>query len=258
MLYVALTRSKRGLYVMLEPPAGSQDADKPSLANWLATSISSDGQPGVVYQSGSPDWVETLPRASKPKENSVLPSLAAGVVRRERVTPSGLKKKQGAAVVHSASGMEFGSAVHEAFEQVGWVDEVAPALPSGDAGTLVADLLKIPKLRQLFERAGRSVALFNEQPVDAILDGKWLSGVMDRLHLHRNTAGVVTRVEVIDFKTDAIAPSSQSALAERIQHHSVQLQTYVRGIASTHHLPMNAVEAYLVMLEPGIVSQIIP
>ena len=221
MLYVALTRSKRGLYVLLEPPAGSQDADKPSLANWLATSISSDGQPGVVYQSGSPDWVETLPRASKPKENSVLPSLAAGVVRRERVTPSGLKKKQGAAVVHSASGMEFGSAVHEAFEQVGWVDEVAPALPSGDAGTLVADLLKIPKLRQLFERAGRSVALFNEQPVDAILDGKWLSGVMDRLHLHRNTAGVVTRVEVIDFKTDAL-----DEIGSLVERYSGQMNAY--------------------------------
>ena len=48
------------------------------------------------------------------------------------------------------------------------------------------------------------VELFHEQPVDAILDGKWLSGVIDRLHLHRDTAGVVTRVEVIDFKTDAL------------------------------------------------------
>ena len=65
MLYVALTRSKRGLYVLLEPPSGSQDADKPSLANWLAASISSDGQPGIVYQSGSPDWVENAsPRES--------------------------------------------------------------------------------------------------------------------------------------------------------------------------------------------------
>lgn len=224
MLYVALTRSKRGLYVLLEPPAGSQDADKPSLANWLATSISSDGQPGVVYQSGSPDWVETLPRARKPKENSVLPSLAAGVARRERATPSGLKKKEGAAVVHSASGMEFGSAVHAAFEQVGWVDEVSPALPSDDAGTLVADLLKIPKLRQLFERAGRSVALFNEQPVDAILDGKWLSGVMDRLHLHRDTAGVVTRVEVIDFKTDAL-----DEIGSLVERYSGQMNAY-RGV----------------------------
>ena len=93
MLYVALTRSKRGLYVLLEPPSGSQDADKPSLANWLATSISSDGQPGIVYQSGSPDWVETLPRASRPKESSTLPSLAAGVARRERTTPSGIEEK---------------------------------------------------------------------------------------------------------------------------------------------------------------------
>lgn len=221
MLYVALTRSKRGLYVLLEPPAGSQDADKPSLANWLATSISSNGEPGIVYQSGSPDWVETIPRASRPKEISVLPSLAAGVARRERATPSGLKKKQGAPVAHSASGMVFGSEVHAAFEQVGWVDEISPALPGGDAGALVAALLKIPKIRSLFERGGRSVELFREQPVDAILDGKWLSGVMDRLHLHRDTTGVVTRVEVIDFKTDAL--DETGSLVER---YSGQMNAY--------------------------------
>ncbi|MGL4398978.1 MAG: UvrD-helicase domain-containing protein [Luteolibacter sp.] len=208
MLYVALTRSKRGLYVLLEPPAASQDADKPSLANWLATSISSNGLPGIVYQSGSPDWVETLPPASRPKENSIFPPLAAGVKRRERVTPSDFKKKQGAALPHSASGMEFGSEVHAAFEQIGWIDEIPPILPSGDAGALVTGLLKMPKLRGLFERTGRRVDLFTEQPVDAILEGKWLSGVIDRLHLHRDTAGVVTRVEVIDFKTDALGEIS--------------------------------------------------
>jgi ATP-dependent exoDNAse (exonuclease V) beta subunit len=117
--------------------------------------------------------------------------------------------------------MEFGSEVHAAFEQVGWIDEISPALPGGDAGALVTGLLKIPKLRQLFERGGRSVEHFNEQPVDAILGGKWLSGVMDRLHLHRNTAGVVTRVEVIDFKTDAV-----DEIGGLVERYSGQMNAY--------------------------------
>ncbi len=221
MLYVALTRSKRGLYVLLEPPAASQEADKPSLANWLATSISSEGKPGIVYQSGSLDWVETLPRAIRAKENPPLPPLAAGVARRERATPSSLKKKQEAAVSHSASGMEFGSAVHAAFEQVGWMDETSPTLPAGKAGDLVAELVKVSKIRPLFTRNGGRVDLLREQPVDAILDGKWLSGVVDRLHLHRDMTGVVTNVDVIDFKTDAV--SGVDRLAER---YSGQMQAY--------------------------------
>lgn len=221
MLYVALTRSKRGLYVLLEPPSSSQDADKPSLANWLATSISSSGEPGIVFQSGSPDWVETLPCEPRLKERPVLPVLGAGVVRRERITPSGIKKKQAAAVVHSAGGMEFGSQVHAVFESVGWIDETAPILSGDEAGALVASLIHLPNLRPLFERKGKRIELFREQPVDAVLDGKWLSGVIDRLHLHRDEAGVVTRVEVIDFKTDAL-----DDLGGLVERYSGQMNSY--------------------------------
>ena len=209
MLYVALTRSKRGLYVLLEPPSSSQDADKPSLANWLARSIGSEGRTGTVYQSGSPDWVETIPRVLRAKATAGLPPLAAGVARRERTTPSGAMKKPAASVTRSAGGMKFGSEVHAAFEQVGWIDEERPVLPPGEAGSLVAGLLEIPDLRKLFERDGRTVELFREQPVEAMLDGKWLSGVMDRLHLHRDVSGQVKRVAVIDFKTDAVNGTSE-------------------------------------------------
>ena len=224
MLYVALTRSKRGLYVLLEPPAKSQEPDKPSLANWLARSVSSTGEPGVIYQSGSPDWVKTISLSESPQDAAAMPSLAAGVTRRERTTPSGAKKKTAAAVTHSASGMKFGSEVHAVFEQVGWVDETNPDLPASDAGRLVADLLEIPDLRKLFERGGQSVELFREQAVDAVLDGKWLSGVIDRLHLHRDASGVVNRVQVIDFKTDGL-----DDIKELVERYSGQMHAY-RGV----------------------------
>lgn len=239
MLYVALTRSKRGLYVLLEPPAASQVADKPSLANWLARSIAADGRSGVVYQSGSPDWVETIRRTSREDKPTELPVLAAGIKRRERSTPSGAKLQTTAMVAHSASGMRFGSEVHAAFEQVGWVDEAAPALPSGEGGQLVGELLKVPELRQLFERGGRPVELYCEQAVDAVLDGKWLSGVMDRLHLQRDPSGRVSRVEVIDFKTDAL--DEISGLVER---YAGQMNAYREVMERAY--PDAAVECILV------------
>ena len=221
MLYVALTRSKRGLYLLLEPPAKSQVPDKPSLANWLARSVSSDGEPGVAYQSGSPDWVGNIPLSDLPQNVAAMPSLAAGVTRRERTTPSGVKKKTIAAVTHSASGMHFGSEVHAAFERVGWVDETPPDLPASDAGRRVADLLKIPHLRQLFVRDGQAVELFREQPVDAVLNGKWLSGVIDRLHLHRAASGGVERVQVVDFKTDGL-----DEISDLVARYSGQMHAY--------------------------------
>ena len=229
MLYVALTRSKRGLYVLLEPPSNSQDADKPSLANWLATSISSDGQPGIVYQSGSPDWVESIPRETRPKDSTALPALATGVPRRERITPSGMKKTSEVAVAHSASGMKFGSEVHAVFEQIGWIDETPPTLPDSEAGSLVANLLTIPRLRTLFERKGCSVELFREQAVDAVYNHQWLSGIIDRLHIYRNPQGIISRVEIIDFKTDAI-----NDISELTERYSEQMHAYREMIVTAY------------------------
>ncbi len=229
MLYVALTRSKRGLYVLLEPPSASQDSDKASLANWLATSVSSNGQPGTIYQSGSPDWVEGIPLTSRAKDSAAVPLLASGVARRERTTPSAVKRKAGATVAHSASGMKFGSEVHAAFEHVCWVDETPPAFPAGDGGKTVAELLEIPRVRKLFERRGRTVELFREQPIDAIVDGKWLSGVMDRLHLHRDAGGPVTRVEIVDFKTDSL-----DDLGKLVERYASQMSAYRDVMASAY------------------------
>jgi ATP-dependent helicase/nuclease subunit A len=223
ILYVALTRAKRGLYILLEPPAASQVADKPSLANWLASSIGSDGSPGTCYQSGSPDWVESVELSSARPAHTDSVILGEATVRRGRTTPSGAKKGQAAAIAHSARGMIFGNEVHAAFEKVAWTDEATPLLPAGDAGDLVAGILADGRFREIFERGGREVELYREQPIDAAVDGNWLSGIIDRLHLHRDRSGTVTRVEVIDFKTDAIEEIAQ--LRER---YHAQMKSYQR------------------------------
>lgn len=221
-LYVALTRAKRGLYVLLEQPAKARDGDKASLSNWLEQAVASSGEPGTVYQRGSAEWIEGVPPTEETAEFTGRPMLAAGVARRERVTPSGAKKQAaGKAHQRAAGGLRFGSEVHATFEQVAWVDEAAPVLAQDDAGRLVAGLLDCPALRAAFERGGRQVELFREQPIDAVVDGQWLSGVIDRLHVHRDAGGAVTRVEVIDFKTDALG-----SMAELSERYCGQMQAY--------------------------------
>jgi ATP-dependent exoDNAse (exonuclease V) beta subunit len=209
-LYVALTRAKRGLYVLLEPPPKTQDLEKPSLCNWLASAIGSPTEPGIAHQNGTRDWVESVRLSTRPTELKTEIFLGESAARRERVTPSGAKKQNQdptqatASIVHSPHGMIFGTEVHAAFERVGWIDEEEPKLPYSEAGRLVTELLNNTKLRDLFTRANRTIDLFREQAVDATLDEKWLSGVIDRLHLHRDSDGVVVAVELIDFKTDAV------------------------------------------------------
>jgi ATP-dependent exoDNAse (exonuclease V) beta subunit len=224
VLYVALTRAKRGLYVLLPevPPKRKGAEGWASMANWIARSSGGAGE--VLFQSGDPSWWrEVGTRAAAAK--APMPSLAAAVARRERITASGAKMESAGMIV-SPGGKAFGSAVHAAFEAVGWVDEETPVLPAGDAGRLVRELLELSEIRRWFERGRRDVDLFREQPVEAMLGGKWLSGIVDRLHVVRDAAGAVREVEVIDFKTDAVERAEQ--LSAR---HAGQMEAYREVLA---------------------------
>lgn len=226
MLYVALTRGKRGLYVLLDPPPKTQEDGKASLANWVAAAVGSTGRPGPVYQRGSPDWIAGVPMMPPVPAIVGRVPLGVGVTRRQRLRPSGTGPAHAAAGPPNVGALRFGTSVHAALERVGWLDEATPELPADEAGRAVAEVLAEHGVRALFERRGRSIELFREQSVDAVIDGKWLCGVIDRLHLHRDPGGVVSRVEVIDFKTDAV--TDPTILLDR---HAGQLRAYQQALA---------------------------
>ncbi len=248
MLYVALTRAKRGLYILLDKPSKSQPDDKASLANWLASSIQSSGEVGVVYQSGSPDWIDKLPGETKAREIASAPRLATGTPRRERKTPSIAKAKADIPIARSPSGMKFGTAVHEAFECVGWIDESIPKFPPGEGGEAVRKFLTVPAIRAIFERKGRNVTCLREQAIDAVLDGAWLSGVIDRLHLHRE-GKAVKQVEIIDFKSDVV--DNLSTLAAR---YGPQMEAYREVMQGAY--PAATIDCVLVSTHLGSVAAI--
>lgn len=218
MLYVALTRSKRGLYVLLGEP--KKENERSSLTNWLLGSLAYPTAPGIVFQDGSPSWSENVERSLEKQEVAEEIVLGQPQPRRERTTPSGTKKKHGA-IAHSAKGMAFGNEVHAAFESVGWIDEETPHLPDTEAGSLIFRVLESTKLCPVFSRMGRDIELLREQPIDAADGSQWLSGIIDRLHLHRDATGRIARLEVIDFKTDAV-----DGIEELVPRYAAQMEAY--------------------------------
>jgi hypothetical protein len=237
MLYVALTRAKHGLYVMLDVPSEKADPEKPSLANWLARAVGAVGESGVAFQSGAPGWSDDIALLERDKPAVALPEPGAAVPRRGRSAPS-------RAPARSPAGMKFGSEAHALLEQVVWTDETPADLPATDAGRAVAGLLGNPALRDVFQRSGRPVELFREQPVDALVDGALISGVIDRLHLHRNSGGAVERIEIIDFKTDAVETPDE--LAAR---HAGQMTAYREALRIMY--PSARVESLLLSVRHG-------
>jgi ATP-dependent helicase/nuclease subunit A len=224
LLYVALTRAKRGLYVLLELPADAQAADKPSLANWLATAIDAEKAAGIAYQEGSPAWIENVPSLLYVPSIRHHHSLVPAILKRVKVNPSASKAPASFASPN-AGGRDFGNQVHRVLETLAWMDETAFQFPKNAVGSRLAEIFAAQEIKSIFERRGREIELFREQAIDAQLDGEWLSGVIDRLHLHRDPAGAVCLVEIIDFKTDAV-----SAMSELVERYGEQMAAYQRAM----------------------------
>lgn len=250
-LYVALTRAKRGLYVYLASKKKSSDPGSPTLANWMLHALGADGSPGVIHQHGDPSWSHPLPNRRDRKASGSEITLGPAIPRRRRVRPSAHDVEPATHAAASPTphppsnpaGMAFGSEVHECFERVGWLDDFDPAtLPDSDAGRLVAATLAMGDVARLFTKpAGpHNVSLHLEQSVDAIVGQGWLTGIIDRMHVHRDRdTGAVTRVEIIDFKTDAVATATDLA-----RRHLPQMRAYARVAAMLY--PGAAVDLCLV------------
>ena len=250
-LYVALTRAKRGLHVLLDTPSKSHDFAKPSLANWLMRATGLDSQEDAEpWEQGSIDWVDgvrVLEAASVEDSIEPLqsPDEAGAVGWLTQLTPSSLGKHgdlQQQDTRASRRGMAFGNEVHALLEKVSWTDEHEHPLPSTAAGEAAKSLLNGASTKGHFMRSGRDVRLLREQAVDAAIEGRWISGMIDRLHLHRGSKGEVEKVEIIDFKTDAIEEADELAQAYRSQLHAYReclLQLYPEAeisciLLSTH------------------------
>lgn len=208
-LYVALTRAKRGLYVYLGKKGKSPSTDSPTLTNWMLRSLGADASPGVVFQCGDPQWSDALKARSVSDSSEKSVGLGEAVPRRPRMRPSAHEPSDSLAVslaVPNPAGMAFGSEVHECFEQIGWLEDFDPKkLPNSEAGRLVASLMNVEEIAQRFTKPMGHVTLHREQVVDAIDGKRWLSGVIDRMHVHREAPGMpVTRVQIVDFKSDAV------------------------------------------------------
>ncbi|MEP2776940.1 MAG: UvrD-helicase domain-containing protein [Luteolibacter sp.] len=227
-LYVAMTRAKRGLYMLLDQPAKKHDFTKPSLTNWIMASLGLDTGEEAACEFGDPAWAASVGAPEKaPKKATAI--LGQPVKKRPRSTPSGSKAKPTAASFVSDGGRRFGTAVHAAFENIGWIDEDTLPHPPGSVATTISEILAVPQVIELFSKNGRDITLLREQRIEAVLDGKWMSGVIDRLHLHRDPEGKATKIEIIDFKTDRIENASD--LRER---YASQMDSYRSVMAAIH------------------------
>jgi hypothetical protein len=267
LLYVAMTRARRAMYLIIKPPGASSSQNFPRL---LATTL--DGGVTTVrmggrtlpgsYATGDPDWHSALGTAPAPdrSETGIMPLATIPAARSRRLTarrPS--QSKMGGVTaaalfsLESGQAADFGARVHALFAAVEWWNPAdgetwgAARREEGVPEPVVAEVLGClsePVLAEVFSHPSGPAEVWRERPFEVVLDETWITGVFDRVVVERNATAQVVRVTVVDFKTDRVAAGVEMAQAR--DRHAEQLNLYRRVAAVLAGVPAARVICQLI------------
>jgi ATP-dependent exoDNAse (exonuclease V) beta subunit len=270
LLYVALTRAKRAQYVVIERPGKSGSRNFPRLLTETLGADECDVRVGAMVLAGA--WSEgdgawfagmVAPKDATADDLPCDGEALAGVLGPKRAAlparrPSRMGPTRVAAERLFANGREgaadFGTAVHVLLAGVEWADATGLAQfhGAGDEearsfGVLEAAVLReaeaclnAPELRAVFAKENSGDVVWREQAFEAVVDGAWVSGVLDRVVIRRGVDGS-REVAVFDFKTERVV--GPDAFLER---HSMQLGLYRRVVARLTGVEERLVRAFVV------------
>ncbi len=269
-LYVAVTRAKRATYIIY--PKRASSANKASHESFRhimemfvehAPSGSHDGDERssrfgkCVYRHGSLFLNEEKAQSSicrMPDPPQPLHITNYSFRNLTRRTPSSLDEELtashvGAAVsssrgsaTHGLSGAELGLIVHAVMQEISWIDEhtqVPPLALNTRAEPYRASItdciqraLHSPSWREHFSTPDSPCRLYREQNIEALSQGNWISGQIDRLHVHYDASETTAiSAHIYDYKTNA--HTSEEQLKD---HYREQMRAYRRMVALAFHL----------------------
>lgn len=278
VLYVAMTRAARRLDMVVAPP-GKQD-EALSASRVLRLALAPDGpETGELFSDSAGDWRDGLrPAAPSPKTERIGLALGdAGRAARLRAPVHSPSSFEGGGMVDVARMFEpkqqaatIGTLVHAMFEQIEWLDDGTP-----DRSTLVSVARELCGDEKLIEHAVEcfqnalghasvdallrrarydgwgELRVENERAFSVLVEGEkspsLLRGRIDRL------VRCATRVEIIDFKTDAIGSQEVEA---SVEFYRPQVAAYADAAQQMFGLGRRAITTTLVFVTPGVVVEV--
>ena len=270
LLYVALTRAKRALYVVTEPVAGTTSRNFP---RWLAETLGEEPREIRVgaavftgaWSSGDPNWAAAIvpePSAAAAPANRIVPISTAGtrsvrhVARRPSRQATHSVPAAALFAVDAGAAAEFGTALHALLAEVEWsapTEAAAWAMRWRDRGeapalvTAAAKCLAAAELARVWHRPSGRPEVWRERAFEIVLDGAWVTGVFDRVVIERGADSRATAATVYDFKTDAVEADADLLVHGR--RYAEQLKVYRRVAAVLTALPIEAVKAEIVFTQ---------
>ncbi len=235
VLYVALTRAKQGLYVLLD---GKESKDpNNSLTSLIKDSCTGEGT--LLFETGSFSCFDN----SKPiiEDSGETAPIVLGIAVPQRRSK---KASHSDDLPKDYAAMQRGTEIHALLEKITWLDDDRTDLSGLPPVVLTA--LQKPEISQLLSLRGRSIDCQKEIPVDGMINGSWVRGIIDRVHITRDGRSI-TSVEIIDYKTDVGATA-----AHLLEKHRDQLLLYGALTAKALGVSTNVVKCYAIGLHQGV------
>lgn len=229
-LYVALTRAKQGLFVLL-PPAPAKGGSMNVMHNWIRARLEGGAPAEQAYEFGKTlaafgDAALLPPERSRPVTPVPVPlRLAEGEAVIPRLEPSraDAESRDLGRVFHriAVDGRELGSRVHAILEKLTWTDEISPAELLAEAGEstdspAAAHVARAFQFEALRKPPGVT-GLWREQHFESIMPEGWITGIFDRVVLFEDGAWIQ------DYKTNLRSD------AKTVAHYAPQMALY-RGV----------------------------
>jgi ATP-dependent helicase/nuclease subunit A len=250
LLYVAMTRAKRAMYIVTKPAGSSSSRNYPKLlSETLGESTANIALGSVMlpgaFSAGDSQWY--LPARPSPvaRERTAIPIV--DVAHQGAQTELGVNRPSdfghqrveadrlfSFAVSHAT---EFGNEVHRLLSEVEWanpdwvIQKEDEWRRRGEIREVVANAvgtLHSEALSDVWQHRV-STEIWRERAFEIIVDQRWISGVFDRVMVERGPTGQAVRATIYDFKTDDVRSSAERR--SKVERYSHQLNLY-RGVAS--------------------------
>jgi ATP-dependent exoDNAse (exonuclease V) beta subunit len=291
VLYVAVTRARHALHLMLEAdPPGRDPAPTATAARLIRQAVKPEGQRAEdgqnFHEIGDPSWAADLGlargRPTRVRDSGIgapeIEGRRRGAEPRTRFlphrTPSSMGVKSPGAIARVLSldrtgSRRVGTIIHKWLETLIWYEdwdpdpnhflelaqEVEPNFSVEEARELGARLLEWLSRERVRGKLWRTAYppgsdVLTEVPFVIRLQDSLFTGRIDRLVRIRE-GDRVTGIEVLDYKTDAVAPEDREGLEGAARHHGEQLRVYRQAAAELFGVPAGRVKGWLVFLAAG-------
>lgn len=261
-LYVALTRAKQSLQVVL-PPSPASGGSQNQLHNWVSSRLKEQSPTGLageikgtqrLIRLGDPAWGATLKSQSESVSEPTAFLLKSGRKTLPRLEPSredaSLKKLDQEFRFVAKDGRALGSRVHDLLEKLEWSDgldvdrflEEQGEPSDSEAAVHIRQVLDVDCLKKPQGATG----VWREQKFETVLNEGWVTGIFDRVVLFEDRAWIQ------DYKTN------QRVDEDTVQTYAPQMNLYRRVLADMQGWETDQVSCQLIFTRTGEVVDLNP